>query len=240
MNDMILAQTDKLTMSSREIAELTGKQHSKVMQVIIDLSEKGIAKSATPTKSKNAQNGQYYDEFDLDKRDSLVLVARLSPEFTAAIVDRWQELEAKQAPAKLSRKELAMMVIESENAREVAEQEVERLQGVCNTIAAQFAPGMTAPKFCKQLNGVNTQQVTNTLISMNKLIKNASGVVPTSYARDRYFAEKQEEYGDKPRSKSVLTLKGAKWLYRAYLSNKLPMKQSWDGNFSHIIFGDDS
>jgi len=98
MNNLILPQSDKLTMSSREIADLTGKQHSKVMSVIIDLSEKGIAKSATPCKSLNAQNGQYYDEFTLNKRDSLVLVARLSPEFTASIIDRWQELETKLTP----------------------------------------------------------------------------------------------------------------------------------------------
>ena len=41
------------------------------------------------------QNGQWYTEFLSDKRDSLVVVARLSPEFTAAVIDRWQELEAQ-------------------------------------------------------------------------------------------------------------------------------------------------
>jgi phage antirepressor YoqD-like protein len=37
-----------------------------------------------------------YFEFNLNKRNSLVVVARLSPEFTAAVVDRWQELENNQ------------------------------------------------------------------------------------------------------------------------------------------------
>jgi hypothetical protein len=32
------------------------------------------------------------------KRDSIIIVAQLSPEFTARLVDRWQELEAAQAP----------------------------------------------------------------------------------------------------------------------------------------------
>ena len=86
------------TMSSREIAELTGKQHSKVTRVIGDLHDKGIAKSATLTNYVNEQNGQQYTEFWLCKRDSFIVVARLSPEFTAAIVDRWQELESKQVP----------------------------------------------------------------------------------------------------------------------------------------------
>ncbi len=145
MNEIILSQTDKLTMSSREIADLLGKQHSN-----IKVSAERLQKSGTIALqgSKFKHNGNEYEEYLLEKRDCFVLVAQNSPEFTAAIVDRWQELEAKQAPAKLSRKELAMMVIESENAREAAEHEVERLQGVCNTIAAQFAPGMTAPKFC--------------------------------------------------------------------------------------------
>jgi hypothetical protein len=43
--------------------------------------------------------GQWFDYYELNKRDSLVVVARLSPEFTAAVIDRWQELESKAAPS---------------------------------------------------------------------------------------------------------------------------------------------
>lgn len=44
-------------------------------------------------------NGNAYIEYLFNKRDSLILVAQNCPEFTATIIDRWQELEANQAPA---------------------------------------------------------------------------------------------------------------------------------------------
>jgi phage regulator Rha-like protein len=37
----------------------------------------------------------------VNKRDSYVVVAQLSPEFTARLVDRWQELEAQAAVPRL-------------------------------------------------------------------------------------------------------------------------------------------
>jgi phage regulator Rha-like protein len=82
-------------MSSREIAELTGKRHDNVMQVIASLMS---AQILTPEiqESTFKHRGNEYGQWLLNKRDSLVLVARLSPEFMAAIVDRWQELEAKE------------------------------------------------------------------------------------------------------------------------------------------------
>ena len=39
-------------------------------------------------------------EYLIEKRDSFVVVAQLSPEFTARLVDRWQELEAQAAAPK--------------------------------------------------------------------------------------------------------------------------------------------
>ena len=47
------------------------------------------------------QNGQTYYEYHLTKRDSLIVVAQNCPEFTAAIVDRWQALENQQKPTAL-------------------------------------------------------------------------------------------------------------------------------------------
>ena len=93
MNLPIL-QSNK-TMSSREIAQLCQKPHDNVLKLIRSLIDGGIVKSTTPHQYMHPQNGQWYTEFLSDKRDSLVVVARLSPEFTAAVIDRWQELETQ-------------------------------------------------------------------------------------------------------------------------------------------------
>lgn len=84
-------------MSSREIAELTGKEHKNVCRVIRDLISDGIL-DAQLEPLKFEYRGQWFDYYELSKRDSFVVVARLSPEFTAHIVDRWQELEQQLAP----------------------------------------------------------------------------------------------------------------------------------------------
>lgn len=82
-------------MSSREIAELTGSSHDNVLKTIRSLVEKGVVLKTTPQDYVHPQNKQTYTEYLSDKRDSFVIVARLSPEFTARLVDRWQELEAQ-------------------------------------------------------------------------------------------------------------------------------------------------
>lgn len=87
-----LTEVNTRTMSSRDIAELTGKEHKNVLRTIRDLITGGIL-GAQIEPLKFEYRGQMFDYYELNKRDSLVLVARLSPEFTAAVVDRWQELE---------------------------------------------------------------------------------------------------------------------------------------------------
>jgi phage antirepressor YoqD-like protein len=84
-----------VTMTSREIAELTGKRHDNVMRVCRDLVADGVCPQIEETSEPHPQNGQAYTVCRLNKRDSIVLVARLSPEFTGRLVDRWMELEAQ-------------------------------------------------------------------------------------------------------------------------------------------------
>lgn len=90
-----------VTMSSREIAELVQSKHSDVKRSAERLAVGGVL-TAPLAQFEFEHNGNRYFEYRFNKRDSLVLVARLSPEFTAAVVDRWQELESKsQLPQSL-------------------------------------------------------------------------------------------------------------------------------------------
>lgn len=82
------------TMSSREIAELVESRHDKVKQSIERLAARG-AISLPPLGEYLDGLGRAASEYRIGKRDSYVVVAQLSPEFTARLVDRWQELEAK-------------------------------------------------------------------------------------------------------------------------------------------------
>ena len=92
----ITEKNASLTMSSREIAEIISNRHSVVCRSIERLIEKGVIKGYAPMVYTHEQNGQQYYEYHLEKRDTYIVVAQLSPEFTARLVDRWQELEAKQ------------------------------------------------------------------------------------------------------------------------------------------------
>jgi phage regulator Rha-like protein len=94
--NLIIKQSN-LTMSTRDIAVLLSKQHSNIKVSAERLAEKGTI-ALQETQYQDQQNKQFYTEYLLTKRDSLVLVAQNCPEFTAAIVDRWQELEAQHAP----------------------------------------------------------------------------------------------------------------------------------------------
>lgn len=82
-------------MSSKEIAAVVQSRHDSVKRTIITLQSKGLI---TFTQTVEKGDGRPAEVFHVNKRDSYVVVAQLSPEFTAVLVDRWQELESKQKP----------------------------------------------------------------------------------------------------------------------------------------------
>jgi len=81
-----------LTMSSREIAELTGSTHDNVLKTIRNLIKKGVV-FGNETPYVHEQNGQTYYEFRLDYRNTMIVVSGYSPELRAKVIDRWMELE---------------------------------------------------------------------------------------------------------------------------------------------------
>ncbi len=93
MTDLI--QTDgPQTMSSREIAELCDKRHDNVRA---DIEKMGKELSLTfQEKQESSNGGRPLKVYHLPKRETLILVSGYKLELRAKIIDRWQELEAKE------------------------------------------------------------------------------------------------------------------------------------------------
>lgn len=94
MKQMI--QNKNSTMSSREIADLVGLRHDNVKRTIESLAKSEVIQLPQIEEVKNHRR-QTVTAYRIGKRDSYVIVAQLSPAFTARLVDRWQELEEQAA-----------------------------------------------------------------------------------------------------------------------------------------------
>ncbi|WP_414499545.1 phage antirepressor KilAC domain-containing protein [Zymobacter sp. IVIA_12111.31 C1] len=97
MNNLI---THQLTMTSRDIAELTGSRHDNVKRTIVRLAEQG-AIQLPPLEEKPVTGGRpgalYVFSGDQGRLDSITVVAQLCPTFTSVLVRRWDELERQVA-----------------------------------------------------------------------------------------------------------------------------------------------
>lgn len=88
-----------VTMNSIDIAGLVGSRHDSVKRAIERLVATGVISKPPMVDGEKSANGIVTKvcvfEGEQGKRDSIIVVAQLSPEFTARLVDRWQELEAQ-------------------------------------------------------------------------------------------------------------------------------------------------
>lgn len=87
---MNLTVNDSMTMSSREIAELTGKRHDNVRA---DIQKMGEELSLNFQDKPEHSGGRPVMAYHLGKRECLILISGYSVELRARIIDRWQELE---------------------------------------------------------------------------------------------------------------------------------------------------
>ena len=98
MNELLQKSFNTPTMSSREIATLTGKGHFHVkrdIEVLTGQLDVDVSKFAhIYTDSMNRQQTEYL----LDKDTCLCLVAGYNAKLRMAIIKRWQELEQANTP----------------------------------------------------------------------------------------------------------------------------------------------
>lgn len=155
--------TSKQTMSSKEIAELVESRHDSVKRTIERLIEAGAIEKPPmveiPTQTKPVA------VYMVGKRDSYVIVAQLSPMFTARLVDRWQELEEQQQfkiPQTLPEAlqlaaDLALKIEQDKPKIEYHDKVLSAENGITTTeIASEL--GMSAQKLNKVLESMKIQR----------------------------------------------------------------------------------
>ncbi|EDI6981541.1 ORF6N domain-containing protein [Salmonella enterica] len=197
---------------------------SKYTSQLILWTERGAANHAKMLETDQAWN--YHEdlvEFYFNQRDAIA---------------------APSTQVALSRKELALMVIEAEERAEAAALENKTLNATVESLEKHFTKGMTIPAFCKGLNGVNVSKMSWWAYQRNWLYnaqrdpeKNPKWRV-ASYARDKYLTEDETKitpHGQDEFKKftPVLLEQGCHRLYRLYMKGELPMKKTWNGEYSH-------
>ena len=85
------------TMSSREIAELTGKEHGHVMRDIRSMLESLGGQSNFGASYRNSQNKEQ-PMYKLPYDETVCLLTGYDAKARMAVIKRWKELEAQKAP----------------------------------------------------------------------------------------------------------------------------------------------
>lgn len=96
MNELL----SKETMSSLQIAEITGKQHAHVMRDIRAILEQGVHESNFGLKFRINKLGNGAERkdpyFELTKKGCLILASGYDARLRERIIDRWEELETEK------------------------------------------------------------------------------------------------------------------------------------------------
>ncbi len=213
MNIQTLQINNNQRMSSREMANLCDKQHDNTLRLIRSLIERGLLKNTTPHNYIHEQNGQQYIEFLSDQRDSLVIVARLSPEFTAAVIDRWQALEANANSPVIPQNFADALQLAADQARqlELAKPKVLHYDNVVERAGLLNATQVA-------------QKVRLSAVAMNKVLDEL-GVYNKAVKRSRVFQQWFIDKGlgevkqtDQGFSQALFTKRGEAWIIERLIS----------------------
>ncbi len=265
MKNEITGTAPEALMSTKEIAQLTGKTigniHADVWTLIFQLyrigkddwnfnhhkkQEVGIIEGAI---AKIDSRG-YVSELLLNRRHTEILITGYDVGRRAAVIDRWFALEAKKQQPVDAMRLLSdpatlrglLMSYSDDNHRLSGENQV--LTATVDSLEKHFTKGMTIPAFCKGLNGVNVSKMMwwasdrDWLYNEQRDPEKDPRWRVASYARDKYLTEDQTQvtpHGMETftRFSPVLLEKGCHRLYQLYMKGELPMKKSWNGEFSH-------
>lgn len=146
MNEIASTVCTDRTMSSREIAELTGKEHKNVLRDIRDLIEQGaIDRLKIEPISYHDSYGREQTAYELDFDATMTLVTGYNAVLRAKVVKRWRELEEGGAKPAIP-KDLPSAL--RAYAEEVEKNQALQLENESLKPKAAFADAVTASEGC--------------------------------------------------------------------------------------------
>ncbi|WP_109937980.1 phage antirepressor KilAC domain-containing protein [Proteus mirabilis] len=121
-----LVNSGELTMSSREISELTGKRHDNVMRDIRNmLSDIGVPLKTEETEEINNLGMSVKQKYYLlNKEECLCLISGYSIKLRMAIIKRWQELESQKSIIPQTLPEALRLAADLAEQKQIAEQKL--------------------------------------------------------------------------------------------------------------------
>ena len=205
-------------MTSREIAELTGKEHGHVMRDIRVLAEQlGDDFGGAIQNWIHPQNGQTYEQYELDKDTTLCLVAGYSAVVRMKIIKRWQELEQAQPAYYIPQTYTEALRLAADLAEQV---QVQAAQIEAQRPAVEFLGRYVEAKSAKSLReaakvlGIKERVFIAKLLDDGILYRQASGnLLPMAeYQHRGFFEVKTGESGGHAYVQTRFTPSGIAWI----------------------------
>lgn len=160
----------KETMSSLQIAEVTGKQHSNIMRDIRNILEQGVGKFNFELADYIDKQGKQRTCYNLTKKGCLILASGYSALLREKIIDRWEQLEIKhKQDSQIPQSFAEALQLAADQAKQIEQQQKEIEQ---NKPKVLFADAVTASANCILIGELATILKQNGVeIGQNRLFK---------------------------------------------------------------------
>lgn len=216
----------KETMTSLEIAEVTGKRHSDVLEAIRNMEPawEKVAQRKFPLGSYKDANNQDRPCYMLNKTECLYVATKFNDEARAKLVLRWEELETKEAS-------ITKVPITFAEALRLAADQAEKIEAQQKQLEANS-------KEIVELSGtIATMQPKVTYV--DKILASKETVTTTQIAQD--YGQSAKAFNILLRNYGIQRKVGGQWiLYAKYLpcgyvqSDTIPIEHK-DGSSGSVM-----
>ena len=226
MNNLIT--TNELTMSSEQLSDLLQIRHDNLRAKAIKMKEAGNL-AFTENLVKGA--GRSKSVMSFDKRNSMIIAAKLNDKLLAAVVDRWMELENKnsQQPAWMQSISPQAMVLLDDMQNTIEQQNrLIETQKPAVEFVDNYTKAETGSKgfreVCKLLN-VNERVFRNFLVDQKIMYTlGGSWTAHANHIKAGRFEVKTGETNGHVHNTTKFTGKGINWIVGLYAQHQISEK----------------